>query len=65
MGGRARRCPAWVVPVELILGRSDSAVVMLTGMRAFPTGLGMSLYAELHAQPFLEAAARAQPVWPT
>jgi hypothetical protein len=45
--------PAWrgapndilpgVVPVELILGRSDSTVVMLTGMRAFPTGLGMRL----------------------
>jgi hypothetical protein len=45
--------PAWrgapndilpgVVPVELILGRSDSTVVMLTGMRAFPTGLAMIL----------------------
>jgi hypothetical protein len=45
--------PAWkgapedvlpgVVPVELILGRSDSTVVMLTGMRAFPTGLSMRL----------------------
>lgn len=45
--------PAWqgapddvlpgVVPVELILGRSESTVVMLTGMRAFPTGLGMRL----------------------
>jgi hypothetical protein len=32
-----------VVPVELILGRSDSTVVMLTGMRAFPTGLAMIL----------------------
>jgi len=45
--------PAWmgapkdvlpgVVPVELILGRSDSTVVMLTGVRAFPSGLGMRL----------------------
>ncbi len=32
-----------VVPVELILGRSDSTVVLLTGIRAFPTGLEMSL----------------------
>ena len=45
--------PAWmgapddvvpgVVPVELVLGRSDSTVVLLTGMRAFPTGLEMRL----------------------
>jgi hypothetical protein len=45
--------PAWmgapedvvpgVVPVELILGRSEDTVVMLAGMRAFPTGLGMRL----------------------
>jgi hypothetical protein len=45
--------PAWtgppddvlpgVVPVELIIGQSESTVVMLTGMRAFPTGLGMRL----------------------
>ena len=32
-----------VVPVELVLGRSTSTVVMLTGMRAFPTGLQMNL----------------------
>ena len=32
-----------MVPVELILGRSDSTSVMLTGVRAFPTGLGMRL----------------------
>jgi hypothetical protein len=52
--------PAWagppedvlpgVVPVELILGRSDSAVVMLTGMRAFPTGLGMRLYVRVRGR---------------
>lgn len=45
--------PAWmnppedvlpgVVPVELILGRSENTVVMLTGIRAFPTGLQMNL----------------------
>lgn len=32
-----------VVPVELVLGRSENTVVLLTGMRAFPTGLQMSL----------------------
>ena len=32
-----------VVPVELVLGRSTSTVIMLTGMRAFPTGLHMNL----------------------
>jgi hypothetical protein len=32
-----------LVPVQLVLGRSDTAVVVLTGMRAFPTGLQMTL----------------------
>jgi hypothetical protein len=32
-----------VVPVELILGRSETALVMLTGMRAYPAGLHMNL----------------------
>jgi hypothetical protein len=32
-----------VVPVEVVLGRSDSTVVALTGMRAFPTGVQMNL----------------------
>lgn len=32
-----------VVPVELVLGRSASTVVALTGMRAFPTGVQMNL----------------------
>ena len=32
-----------VVPVELVLGRSGTAVVALTGMRAFPDGLHMNL----------------------
>jgi hypothetical protein len=34
---------AGVVPVELVLGRSGSAAVILTGIRAFPTGLAMIL----------------------
>lgn len=33
-----------IVPVELILGRSDQVVVMLTGMRAFTTALAMTLH---------------------
>ena len=50
-----------VVPVELVLGRSASAVVFLTGMRAFPTGLAMTLgvrvrgrvlRGDLHAEVF-------------
>lgn len=32
-----------VVPVELVLGRSDSTVVGLIGMRAFPNGFQMTL----------------------
>jgi hypothetical protein len=32
-----------VVPMELIIGRSEQAVVMLAGLRAFPTGLAMNL----------------------
>lgn len=32
-----------VVPVELFLGRSEEAVVMLSGMRAFPAGVAMTL----------------------
>ncbi len=32
-----------VVPVELVLGRSESTAVLLTGIRAFPTGLQMNL----------------------
>ncbi len=32
-----------VVPVELVIGRSEQAVVMLTGIRAFPTGLAMNV----------------------
>lgn len=47
------RQPVWaaapddVVPgtvqVDLVLGRSDNAVVLLTGVRAFPTGLQIDL----------------------
>jgi hypothetical protein len=32
-----------VVPLELILARSQSTAVLLTGIRAFPTGLSMTL----------------------
>lgn len=32
-----------VVPVELVLGRSDTTVVFLTGIQAFPSGLAMTL----------------------
>lgn len=52
---------AGVVPVELVLGRSPSTVVLLSGVRAFPVGLGMKLGVrvrgrigrrDLHAQVF-------------
>ncbi len=33
-----------IVPVELLLGRSDLAAVMLTGLRAFPTGVAMTMH---------------------
>ena len=33
-----------VVPVELVIGRSEQAAVLLTGMRAFPTGVAMTLH---------------------
>lgn len=52
--------PAWlnspddvlpgVVPVELVLGRAERAVVMLTGIRAFPTGLAMTLHVRTKAR---------------
>lgn len=32
-----------VVPVELVLGQSQTTLVLLTGIRAFPTGLEMKL----------------------
>jgi hypothetical protein len=47
------RPPAWlgppldvlpgVVPVELVIARSDQTVVAVTGMRAYPTGFGFTL----------------------
>lgn len=57
-----------VVPVELVLGRSDEAVVMLSGMRAFPTGVAMTLLVRtrtrtkrfsLHEPRWIEAEVRA------
>ena len=48
-----------VVPIEVVLGRSDQAVVLLTGMRAFPIGVAMTLHIrtrtrlpELHSEVF-------------
>lgn len=38
-----------IVPVELIIGRSDQAAVMLTGMRAFTRGVAMSLHVRTRA----------------
>ena len=38
-----------VVPVELIIGRSESTVVILTGMHAYPAGLGMRLGVRVRA----------------
>lgn len=52
---------AGVVPVEVVLGRSENTAVLLTGMRAFPTGLSMRLSVrvrgrlgrrDLHAEAF-------------
>ncbi|MFD1504600.1 hypothetical protein FE374_06010 [Georgenia yuyongxinii] len=37
-----------VVPVELVLGRSAQAVVVLTEMRAYPTGVGLAVGVRLH-----------------
>lgn len=42
---------AGVVPVELVLGQSESTVVLLSGMRAFPTGLQMSLGVRVRGRP--------------
>lgn len=49
--------PAWtcaphdvlpgVVPIEMILGRSENTVVQLSGMRVFPTGVEMTLSVRL------------------
>lgn len=40
-----------VVPVELILGRSETVVVMLTGLRAFPQGVAATLGVRARALP--------------
>lgn len=42
---------AGVVPMELVLGRSSTAVVVLTGVRAYPTGLAMNLGARTRGGP--------------
>ncbi|WP_432498889.1 hypothetical protein [Kineococcus auxinigenes] len=41
---------AGVVPLELVLGRSSSTVVTLSGVRAFPTGLSMRLGVRLRGR---------------
>jgi hypothetical protein len=40
-----------IVPVELVLGRSRTAAVLLTGIRAFPSGLSMTLGVRLRDRP--------------
>jgi hypothetical protein len=52
------RIPAWlrppetmvpgIVPVELLLGRTDTDAVLLTDLRAYPTGLEFALTARPH-----------------
>lgn len=48
--GAAEDVVPGVVPVELVLGRSESTVVLLTGFRAFPTGLAMTLGVRLRGR---------------
>jgi hypothetical protein len=52
------RIPAWlrppetmiggIVPVELLLARTDTDAVLVTGLRAYPTGLEFTLTARPH-----------------
>ncbi|WP_369069423.1 hypothetical protein [Kineococcus terrestris] len=70
-GPEEHRAPVWsgapddvlpgVVPVEMLLARSSSTAVLLTGFRAFPEGLAMNLgvrvrgplgFRDLHAEVF-------------
>ena len=56
--GPWNRLPVWacppydvdpdVVPLELVLGFSDTAVVLLPSVRAFPTGLQIEMCLQLH-----------------
>ena len=39
-----------VVPIEIVVGRSEEAVVMLAAMRAFPQGVAMSLHVRTRAR---------------
>ena len=41
--GRPEDMIPGVVPVELVIGRSETTAVLLTGVRAYPTGLAMTL----------------------
>jgi hypothetical protein len=40
---RPWRCWSGIVPVELLLGRTDTDAVLVTGLRAYPTGLEFAL----------------------
>lgn len=42
---------AGVVPVELVLGRSENTAVLLHGIRAFPAGLEMTLGVRIRRRP--------------
>jgi hypothetical protein len=79
------RLPVWmgapenivpgVVPLELIVARTDDMAVVLTEVRAFPTGFETRLIilfrtdydderAEIDASEIIAAAARAVELWP-
>ena len=66
------RQPAWaaapddvvpgIVPIDLVLGRSDDAVVVLTEVRAFPAGLEISVAVRVrHADPHRDLAVELLP----
>jgi hypothetical protein len=66
------RQPAWaaapddvvpgIVPIDLVLGRSDNAVVVLTEIRAFPAGLEISVAVRVrHADPHRDLAVELLP----
>lgn len=50
-----------VVPVELVIGRSDTVAVLLTGLRAFPTGVEMNLAVRVHPDTPFGPLGRGRP----
>src|SRR6478735_239457 len=40
-----------VVPINVVLGRSENAAVLLTGVTAYPTGLSVSVSARIRYRP--------------